>query len=159
MQTLGHFFEPLYSLSYLLWWWYLHLGRIFVISHVDNPHYLWRNAFHVSWMLFYPTDAFPVSRPNTSSTYQKVERRTIHSDDYQEIGSTTEGSSLIDTSRIQKGNVTQKEDYHFFLPLGKKILLMFISQISFCLNTEKQKFINTIIGRHSILLGSRNYHI
>ena len=36
---------------------------------------------------------------------------------------------------------------------------MFISQISFCLNTERQKFINTIIGRHSVLLGSRNRHI
>ena len=53
-------------------------------------------------MLFYPADAFPVSRPNTSSTYRKVERRIIHSDDYQEMGSTTEGSSLIDTSRIQR---------------------------------------------------------
>ena len=89
-------------------------------------------------MLFYPADAFLVSRPNTSSTYQKVERRTIHSDDYQEIGSTTKGSSLIDTFQDSKRNVTQKEDYHFFLPLGKKPLLMFISQISFCLNTERQ---------------------
>ena len=59
-----------------------------------------------------------------------------------------------------KGNVTQKEDYHFFLPFGKKILLMIISQISFCLKIQKdKKFNNTIIGRHSVLLGSRNRHI
>ena len=127
------------------------------LCHLDNPHYLWRDAFHVTWMLFYPADAFPVSRPNTSSTYQKVERRIIHSDDYQEMGSTTEGSSLTHESRIQR-KCYSKEDYHFFL-FGKKILLMIISQISFCLNTERQKFNNTVIGHHSVLLGLRNYHI
>ena len=36
---------------------------------------------------------------------------------------------------------------------------MIISQISFRLNTGKIKFNNTVTGRHSILLGSRNYHI
>ena len=58
-----------------------------------------------------------------------------------------------------KGNVTQKRITTSFSLFGKKILLMIISQISFCLNTERQKFNNTVIGHHSVLLGSRNYHI
>ena len=88
-------------------------------------------------MLFYPANTFPVLRPNISSTYQEVERRIIHSDDYQEMGSKAEGTSLTHESRIQRKRYS-KEDYHFFLPFVKKILLMIISQISFCLNTEKQ---------------------
>ena len=90
-------------------------------------------------MLFYPAVTLWVSRKNKYIFYlSKVERRTIHSDDYQEMGSKAEGSALTHESRIQR-KCYSKEDYHFFLPLGKKILLMIISQISFCLNTERQK--------------------
>ena len=48
----------------------------------------------------------------------EVERRIIHSDDYQEMGSKAEGSSLPMNLGF-KGNVTQKEDYHFFPLLSK----------------------------------------
>ena len=37
-----------------------------------------------------------------------------------------------------EGNVTQKRITTSFSLFGKKILLMIISQISFCLNTERQ---------------------
>ena len=89
----------------------------------------------------------------------KVERRIIHSDDYQEMGSTTEGSSLINKSRIQKEMLLKRGLPLLSPSLVKKILLMIISQISFCLKTERQKFINTIIGHHSVLLELRNYQI
>ena len=51
-----------------------------------------------------------------------------------------------------KGNVTQKRITTSFSLFGKKILLMIISQIFFCLQTERQKFNNTVNGHHSVLL-------
>ena len=106
-------------------------------------------------MLFYPAVTLWVSREtNTSSTYQKVERRIIHSNDYQEMGSKQKDHPLS----INPGFTVKEKLLRRGIPFISSLSLTIISQISFC-NTERQKFNNTVIGHHFVLLGSRNYNI
>ena len=88
----------------------------------------------------------------------EVERRIIHSDDYQEMGFKAEGSSLTHESRIQR-KCYSKEDYHFFLPLDQKTFVDDYFSDLLLFNNRKTKFNNTVTGHHSVLLGSRSCHI
>ena len=127
---------------------------------MTNPHYFVERCIscYVNAILSCRLPS-GVLRKNKYIFYSsKVERRTIHSDNYQEMGSKQKDHPLSINPGF-KGNVTQEEDYHFFLPFVQKTFVDDYFSDLLLFKHRKIKFNNTVIGHHSILLGSRNYHI